>query len=219
MTVQIAPSLLSADFAHLGEEVKAISPFADLLHLDVMDGHFVPNLTFGAPVIKALRPLTRLPFDVHLMITHAEKYCESFAQAGADILTIHAEAESSPRALLEKIRSLGCKAGLALKPKTSPNILEPLLPFLDLVLVMTVEPGFGGQAFLRDQLAKIRCVRELIHKSGFPIVLEVDGGITVTTAPEAVEAGADILVAGSAVFKGGPDQYASNIEALRRAVA
>lgn len=215
MTVKIAASLLSADFAQLGEEVRAVSPFADMIHLDVMDGHFVPNLTFGAPVIKALRSLTSLPFDVHLMISPVEASCETFAQAGANILTIHAEASSSPLQTLQKIRSLGCKAGLALKPKTTPEILKPLLSFIDLILVMTVEPGFGGQTFLEDQLAKIREVRTLIDKSGFPIVLEVDGGITMATAPAAINAGADVLVAGTSVFKGGPENYAANIEALR----
>lgn len=215
MLIKIAPSLLSADFAQLGEEIRAIEPYADIIHLDVMDGHFVPNITFGPPVIEKLRPWTKLPFDVHLMITPVSPLLEDFAKAGANILTIHPEAEPQIAKVLEQIRALGCKAGLAINPETSTDILPPLLPLLDLILVMTVRPGFGGQAFMENQLPKIQQVRSLIDKSNYDILLEVDGGISPTTAPVVIEAGADILVAGSAVFKGNAAEYGKNINELR----
>jgi len=214
-SIQIAPSLLSADFARLGEEIKQLEPFSDMIHLDVMDGHFVPNLTFGPPVIAKLRSWTTLPFDVHLMISPVNHFLKDFASAGANILTIHPETDPHPSLVLHEIKKLGCQAGIALSPDTPVDVLEPLLPLLDLILVMTVHPGFGGQSFLKSQLPKIKDVRRLIDKSGRPILLEVDGGISPTTAPLVRAAGADVLVAGSAIFKGGPSHYANNIQLLR----
>ena len=212
---QMAPSLLSADFSKLGEEVRALSPFADRIHLDVMDGHFVPNITFGPGVISSLRSLTSLPFDVHLMITPVDPFVEAFVEAGADVLIIHPETSADPLATLAKIKALGCKAGVALTPETPISILPPLLECLDLVLVMTVNPGFGGQSFMADQVEKIKAVRMLLDRVDRPILLEVDGGISPTTAPLVLEAGADVLVAGHAIFKDGPDQYEHNIQAFR----
>jgi ribulose-phosphate 3-epimerase len=219
--VRIAPSILSADFARLGEEVQAVTEAgADFIHIDVMDGHFVPNLTIGPLVVKALRPHSRLPFDCHLMIAPADPYIATFAEAGADIISIHPEAGPHPHRTLQLIRSLGKKAGYVLNPGTPVGVLDPVFDLLDLILVMTVNPGFGGQAFLPSQLPKIEAARERIHDSGREVLLEVDGGINADTAREAIAAGADVLVAGTAVFhesKGakGHADYARNIARLR----
>lgn len=215
-TIRIAPSILSADFSRLGEEVRAVAEAgADFIHIDVMDGHFVPNITIGPGVVEALRPTTDLPFDVHLMIEPAEPYLESFAEAGADIITIHIEACADPRGALAAIAKLGKTPGISLKPRTPPESVIPLIDAIGLVLVMTVEPGFGGQAFMADQLPKIRYLREAIEAGGRRVHLEVDGGINAATAREAVAAGADVLVAGSATFAGGRARYRANIAELR----
>ena len=214
--LRIAPSILSADFARLGEEVTAIAAAgADFIHVDVMDGHFVPNLTFGPMVMKAIRSATRLPFDVHLMISPVDPFIDEFIAAGADILTVHPEAGPHLHRTLQSIRKAGAKAGVALNPATPVSAIEPVLDDVDLILVMTVNPGFGGQKFIRSQLKKIELIRELIDQSGREIMLEVDGGVNAETAREVVAAGADVLVAGSAVFKGDPSAYAANIAALR----
>ncbi len=213
--VQIAPSLLSADFARLGEEIKAVESFANMIHLDVMDGHFVPNLTFGPPVIAKLRPWTKLPFDVHLMIAPVDPLLGDFIEAGANIITVHPEAGPHIYRTLQFIKEQGTKAGVALNPGTPVDLIKPLLSIVDLILVMTVNPGFGGQAFIESQLPKIKDVRRLIDESGRDIMLEVDGGISPETASLVIEAGADVLVAGSAIFKGDASHYDKNHKALR----
>jgi ribulose-phosphate 3-epimerase len=213
---RIAPSILSADFARLGDEVRAISAAgADYIHIDVMDGHFVPNLTIGPAVVKALRPHTALPFDVHLMIAPADPYVADFAAAGADIITVHPEAGPHLHRTVELIKSLGKKAGVALNPASPLDAVEYVLGEVDLVLVMTVDPGFGGQSFITAALDKIRTLRRRIDLTGRAIDLEVDGGINDDTARAAVAAGADVLVAGTASFRGGASSYADNIRRLR----
>ena len=212
----IAPSILASDFARLGEECRAVEAAgADWLHVDVMDGHFVPNITIGPDVVKALRPHVSIPMDVHLMIAPADPYLEAFAAAGANIMSIHPEAGPHLHRSLRRIRELGCKAGVVFNPATPVETVEWILEDIDLLLVMTVNPGFGGQSFITSQLKKIERLREMIDASGRAIELEVDGGVTPVTAPQCVAAGATALVAGSAVFKGGPDAYAANIRALK----
>lgn len=216
--VRIAPSILSADFAKLGEEVHAIEAAgADWVHIDVMDGHYVPNLTIGPMVVKALRPHSALPFDVHLMISPVDHFLDAFAAAGADIITVHPEAGPHIHRTVQHIKSLGKQAGVSLNPATPAKMLDYLIDEIDLVLIMSVNPGFGGQSFISSQLRKIEAVKKMIEKSGRDIRIEVDGGIDATTAPLAISAGADVLVAGTATFKGGPDAYAGNIRALRGA--
>lgn len=214
MPTIISPSLLAADFTRLGEELAAIEAAgADWLHLDIMDGHFVPNLSYGPGVLKALRPLTRLPFDVHLMIAPADPYLEAFAAAGANHILVHPEAGPHLHRSLQAIRALGCQAGVALNPATPPAVIEYVLDLLDVILVMTVNPGFGGQAFLISQLAKISALRAMIERSGRDIVLEVDGGITAETARSCLQAGANALVSGTTIF--GASDYGRAIAALR----
>ena len=213
---RIAPSILSADFARLGEEVRAVATAgADYIHVDVMDGHFVPNLTIGPIVVKAIRPVTTLPFDVHLMIAPVDPYIPAFAEAGADIITIHAEAGPHVHRSLQLVKSLGRRAGLSLNPGTPVEVVDGVIDLLDLVLVMSVNPGFGGQSFIASTLDKIAALRRRIDASGRAIDLEVDGGINVETAARVVAAGADVLVAGTATFTGGAAAYADNIRRLR----
>jgi ribulose-phosphate 3-epimerase len=213
---KIAPSILAADFAKLGEEVRAVTEAgADYIHVDVMDGHFVPNISIGPQMVKALRPHTKLPLDVHLMISPVDPYIKEFADAGADIITVHPEAGPHVHRTVQLIKSLGKKAGVSLNPGSPLSLIEHILGDIDLILVMTVNPGFGGQSFIDAQRAKMREARALIDRVGRPIELEVDGGINGQTAALAVEAGADVLVAGTAAFAGGRDRYRDNLAKLR----
>ena len=212
----VSPSILSADFAKLGEEVSAVDRAgADWIHIDVMDGHFVPNLTIGPGVVKALRPHTKKPFDVHLMISPVDNFLDAFAEAGADIITVHPEAGPHVHRSIQHIKSLGKKAGVSLNPGTPAKMLDYVLEEVDLVLVMSVNPGFGGQKFIASQLRKIESIANQVAKKNLVVDIEVDGGIDPATAPQAIDAGATVLVAGTAVFRGGPDRYAANIAALR----
>lgn len=212
----IAPSILASDFSKLGEEARAVEAAgADWLHIDVMDGHFVPNITIGPDVVKALKPHVTIPFDVHLMIAPVHPYLEAFAEAGANILSVHPEAGPHLHRTVKRIRELGCKAGVVFNPSTDVSAIEWIIEDIDLVLVMSVNPGFGGQSFIASQLRKVEKLRRMIDASGCDIILEVDGGVTPETAPKCIAAGATALVAGSAVFRGGPAKYADNIRALR----
>lgn len=198
--IKISPSILACDFARMGEEIAKVDKFSDYLHVDVMDGLFVPNISFGMPVIKSIRKTTDIFFDVHLMIERPERYIEEFAALGSDLITIHYESTENPAEVLKQIRALGKKAGISVKPGTDYSVLLPLLPLCDLVLVMTVEPGFGGQKFMHDMMPKVSALREAVKAGGYDIEIEVDGGINAETAAIAAAAGANVLVAGSSVF-------------------
>ncbi len=206
--IKISPSILACDFARMGEEIARVDKFSDYLHVDVMDGIFVPNISFGMPVIKSIRKVTDIIFDVHLMIERPERYIDEFAKLGSDIITIHYESTQDPAAVLKMIKAAGKKAGISIKPGTDVNVLLPLLPLCDLVLVMTVEPGFGGQKFMHDMMSKVSALREIVEKEKYDIEIEVDGGINAETAAIAAEAGANVLVAGSSVFAAADAQKA-----------
>jgi ribulose-phosphate 3-epimerase len=220
LPLRIAPSILSADFSRLGDEIRAIEAAgADWIHVDVMDGHFVPNITIGPMVVKALRPHTRLPLDVHLMISPVDHFLEAFAEAGADIITLHPEAGPHIHRSVQRVKALGKLAGVSLNPGTPAKMLDYLIDTVDLVLVMSVNPGFGGQSFIESQLKKISAIRKMIDATGRDVRLQVDGGVDAGNVGRIYAAGADVVVAGTATFRGGPEHYAGNISGLRTGAA